>query len=69
MIFPSSLAYVDLGWPGESPTERVQRGSSETARCASTGDSPGHPPPLLAGFFNTRYSQMMLEPGDFILKI
>jgi hypothetical protein len=23
----------------------------------------------LAGFFNTRYSQMMLEPGDFILKI
>jgi hypothetical protein len=26
-------------------------------------------PPLLAGFFNTRYSQMMLEPGDFILKI
>ena len=23
----------------------------------------------LAGFFNTRYSAMMLEPGDFILKI
>ena len=23
----------------------------------------------LEGFFNTRYSQMMLEPGDFILKI
>src|SRR5207244_738830 len=30
--------------------------SSETARCASTGDSPGHPspagPPLLADFFS-----------------
>ena len=23
----------------------------------------------LAGFFNTRYSKTMLEPGDFILKI
>jgi hypothetical protein len=23
----------------------------------------------LEGFFNTRYSAMMLEPGDFILKI
>ena len=26
-------------------------------------------PSLLTGFFNTRYSAMMLEPGDFILKI
>lgn len=23
----------------------------------------------LAGFFNARYSEMMREPGDFILKI
>jgi hypothetical protein len=35
----------------ESPIARVQRGSSETARCASTGDSPGHPP-MLADFFS-----------------
>ena len=37
--------------PAESLTARVQRGFSETTRCASTGDSPGHPP-LLADFFS-----------------
>jgi len=41
-----TLSYAGLD---ESPTARVQRGSSETARCASTGDSPG---PLLADFFS-----------------
>ena len=43
-----------LSWdgPDESPTARVQRGSSETARCASTGDSPGPSHPLLADFFS-----------------
>ncbi len=29
----------------ESPIARVQRGPSEAARCASTGDSPSHPSP------------------------
>jgi hypothetical protein len=29
----------------ESPTARIQRGSSETTRCASTGDSLSHPTP------------------------
>ena len=49
IVLPSLL--VDIFWdsPDESPTARVQRGSSETARCASTGDSPG---PLLADFFS-----------------
>jgi len=42
---PSKLARVRCpqDGPDESLTARVQRGSSETARCASTGDSPGHP--------------------------
>jgi len=35
------------------PTARVQRGPAEAARCASTGDSPGHPPPL-ADFVNSQ---------------
>ncbi len=41
----SKLAWVPCPWDGsdESPTARVQRGPSEGARCASTGDSPGHP--------------------------
>jgi hypothetical protein len=44
---PSKLARVRYprDGPDESPTAHVQRGSSETARCASTGDSPGHPIP------------------------
>jgi hypothetical protein len=44
MILPK-LARVPCPWDGsdESPTARVQRGPSEGARCASTGDSPGHP--------------------------
>jgi hypothetical protein len=43
MVIPSLLVYVAQDGPDESPPARVQRGSSETARCASTGDSPGHP--------------------------
>jgi hypothetical protein len=44
---PSTRARVRCPSDGsaESPTARVQRGSSEGARCASTGDSPGHPSP------------------------
>jgi len=38
-----SLQEGDLNW---SPTARVQRGESATARCASTGDQSGHPHPL-----------------------
>ena len=34
----------------ESPTVRVQRGSSETAGCASTGDSLGHHSPCWRTF-------------------
>ena len=45
MVLPSLLVYVAQDGPDESLTARVQRGSSETARCASTGDSPGHPSP------------------------
>ena len=40
---PSLLVDFSQGWSGEFPTARVQRGESATARCASTGDSPGHP--------------------------
>ena len=50
---PSKLARVRYlrDGPDESPTARVQRGSSKTARCASTGGSPGHPIPLARGHF------------------
>jgi hypothetical protein len=51
MTLPSLLVYVAQDGPDESLIARVQRGSSEAARCASTGDSPGHPP-LLADFFS-----------------
>ena len=49
---PSKLARVRylLDGPDESPTARVQRGSSKAARCASTGDSPGHPIPCWRAF-------------------
>jgi len=48
----SKLARVSCPWDGsdESPTARVQRGPSEGARCASTGDSPGHPIPCWRTF-------------------
>lgn len=52
MIPPSLLVcIVPRSGPDGSPTARVQRGFSETARCASTGD-PSAPllfllPPLL----------------------
>ena len=36
----------------ESPTARVQRGSSETARCASSRGTHWAIPPLLADFFS-----------------
>jgi hypothetical protein len=44
-ILPSFLVYFSPSQDGsdESPTARVQRGESATARCASTGDSPSHP--------------------------
>jgi len=68
---PSKLARACCPRDGsdESPTARVQRGPSEAARCASTGDSPGHPP-LLAAFFNSllhihhtlRYPATLLIP-------
>ena len=37
---PSNLACLRYLWdgPDESPTARVQRGPSQAARCASTGD-------------------------------
>jgi hypothetical protein len=56
MILPSLLVYVVQDGPDESSTARVQRGPSEGARCASTGDSPGHPS-LLAGLFS-----ILLDP-------
>ena len=52
MALPSLLVYVAQDGSDEFPDARVQRGPSQAARCASTGDSPGHPP-LLAGFFST----------------
>jgi hypothetical protein len=51
MILPSLLLYAVQDGSDESPTARIQRGPSEAARCASPGDSPGHPP-LLAVFFS-----------------
>ena len=52
MIIPSLLAYVIPKMARMSPPLRASNeGSSETARCASTGDSPGYPP-LLADFFS-----------------
>jgi hypothetical protein len=49
---PSKLACLRYPWdgPDESSTACVQRGSSQTARCASTGDSPGHPIPCWRTF-------------------
>ena len=49
MVLPSLLVFPLGGWPDWSPTARVQRGPSEAARCASTGDQqatlplPYHP--------------------------
>src|SRR5207247_9211443 len=37
----TSYHFIRGGW--DVPTARVQRGSSEAARCASTGIVPGHP--------------------------
>ena len=37
------------GWPAWSPTARVQRGPSEAARCASTGDQQATLPSPLRG--------------------
>jgi len=37
-VFRSSLSISSRGWPGRSSIARVQRGPSEAARCASTGD-------------------------------
>ena len=52
MILPGLLVYVVLRMTRMSPLLRASNeGLLETARCASTGDSPGHPP-LLAGFFS-----------------
>src|SRR6267143_6592827 len=48
MILPSLLVFPLGGWPDWSPTARVQRGSSETARCASTGDQQATLSPLPA---------------------
>ena len=46
MILPSLLVYVIPGMARMSPpVARVQRGPSQAARCASTGDLPGHPSP------------------------
>ena len=39
-VYHQSLPEGGLNW---SPTARVQRGESATARCASTGDQSGHP--------------------------
>ena len=41
--FPNRSFSLSGGGLVESSTARVQRGSSETARCASKGGSPGHP--------------------------
>src|SRR5437763_17077760 len=72
----SKLARVRCPWDGsdESATARVQRGPSEGARCASTGDSPAIPSPA-GGLFQhpartgpspllfLRQSQDRLEDG------
>jgi hypothetical protein len=47
LVLPSLLVYLSRGWPDWSPTARVQRGESATARCASTGDQQAPSPPLL----------------------
>ena len=41
IAFPNLLVDVFPEWLGWSPTAHVQRGSSQTARCASTGGHPG----------------------------
>src|SRR6266705_5413981 len=52
--FCQVLCQLKGGW-GRSPTARVQRGESATARCASTGHQSGRPPsssgisPFLSG--------------------
>ena len=42
----SGLLFALKGWPARSSIARVQRGSSEVARCASTEDHQA-PSPLL----------------------
>ena len=39
-------SYLIRGWPAWSPTARVQRGPSQAARCASTGDQLTSPSKL-----------------------
>src|SRR5713101_1337256 len=58
-IDPSKLAYLLFtgGWPVWSPTARVQRGPSEAARCASTGDQQATlVPPLLTALSTGSYN-------------
>lgn len=74
----SKLARIPCprGGSGEFPTARVQRGPSEGARCASTGDSPGDPS-LLADFFSIPLNEQLRfrvrgqrnnggQPHDFV---
>ena len=54
---------MDLG-------ERKNPSSTSTLRESQLDvEDFDEPRTKLEGFFNTRYSAMMLEPGDFILKI
>ena len=47
IMLPPSLLVPHLGgWADWSPTARVERGPSEAARSANTGDRSGYPPPL-----------------------
>ena len=48
---PTMLLFSPLRAAVSRSTARVQREPSEAARCASEGDSQGHPS-LLAGFFS-----------------
>ena len=60
-----------------SPTARVQRGPSETARCTSTGDYQAPPPPLLReqgtgtrvipSLFTVRVLRVRRAPGRSLL--
>jgi hypothetical protein len=55
-----------VGWSAWSPIARVQRGPSEAARCASTGDQQATPlPPSLTRKRSGDYSQHSIEIAKF----
>ena len=61
MLPPSSLVLSGMGLI-DLPLRASNEGLLETARCASTGDSPGHPIPCWRTFSASCIRHNCLEP-------